>query len=881
MVEWMISSSVLIVLVMAMRYFFRRRLPMRAWYALWLVVALRLLVPVSFMESGLSVLNLFALQESGEGQGTGDWPEERQDRTDMAAKQPEGQNGSEPEAERQQNRTEQEVIAGLPGQKGPEMATGLQNPSGMSEGQTGPDMEALNGSADSDPIGASAATADGTGSLAGESKGSKSDVGKPSASVSGRLQEPESPIPPSAADAGIQGKEREHSLFWYIWLLGAAFFACCILMMNGRYRRRVRISRKRCQTGISSRLPVYISPVVESPCMFGLARPAVYLSREAARKPEALRYVLCHENVHYSHRDNLWVVVRMACLCLHWYNPLVWAAAALSEQDGELACDERTLEILGQQDRIPYGRALLDFSAQGSPWQRGWKLSTAMSSGKKLLKERLMVIVGEPRRHAEALAGVMLLTALCMAVTFTGRVSGQETEEDAAREEMKDTAPGDAAFVRTGSGKAGALAADGAESTAIVPVSLGEGKEEMPGEEHLLKIIGRAVPGSGQYRIDQIALNRVQGRREEPLQTIRPEDVRVLYTRALEDIRGGVGQMYSFTSEEEPLYAKPLCRAEDLPARELGKFLADENGQIYADALDGGLVVTDLNFDGYEDFYLQGGTGTVNIPYYCYLWNPQGERFEPGYMIPNVEVDSEAQLIKSATDDGNGQHSVKYYRFDEANILHMVRYVEENQSPDAVFPTLDLTYCEPYYALPAVDEWDYGTRYGGALTERFVYWAKEALTELYEWSGTKIDKACFTVTRFGDFCFANTPEELQSSLIYYDRVYGEDAGFESCVKQMGVATERTVWFSPVIQWNKPENPDGMTDHELAEWYFERAPLAEGEKLVSVEGIGEGIGYDTYSILNILAESGNFYQIYLNGATREMSAMYGPYEERPD
>ena len=134
-------------------------------------------------------------------------------------------------------------------------------------------------------------------------------------------------------------------------------------------------------------------------------------------------------------------------------------------------------------------------------------------------------------------------------------------------------------------------------------------------------------------------------------------------------------------------------------------------------------MVTDLNFDGYEDFYLQGGTGTVNIPYYCYLWNPQGERFEPGYMIPNVEVDSEAQLIKSATDDGNGQHSVKYYRFDEANILHMVRYVEENQSPDAVFPTLDLTYCEPYYALPAVDEWDYGTRYGGALTERFVYWA--------------------------------------------------------------------------------------------------------------------------------------------------------------
>ena len=64
MVEWMISSSVLIVLVTAMRYFFRRRLPMRAWYALWLVVALRLLVPVSFAESGLSILNLFTFADS-------------------------------------------------------------------------------------------------------------------------------------------------------------------------------------------------------------------------------------------------------------------------------------------------------------------------------------------------------------------------------------------------------------------------------------------------------------------------------------------------------------------------------------------------------------------------------------------------------------------------------------------------------------------------------------------------------------------------------------------------------------------------------------------------------------------------------------------------
>lgn len=860
MVEWMISSSVLIVFVTAMRYFFRKRLPMRAWYALWLVVAVRLLVPVSFAESGLSILNLFAFTDSA------------QDRQDLAGQQEDAGGEARPATDG--------VAAGENGRTGNGHGAGLENQAGTGLQETGLRKEGTQACQ--------------SGETAGQAGAEETDIMADALTAPGRVQEPETGSlyfqAATQASGGGSGEDTGtgsqgtghaypawqtffagHSLLWYIWLLGVAVCAGCVLTFNGKYRRKVRISRRRCKAAAQSRLPVYVSPVVDNPCMFGLARPAVYLSPEAAQRPEALKYVLCHENVHYSHRDNLWVVVRAACLCLHWYNPLVWIAAALSEQDGELACDERTLELLGQEERIRYGRALLDFSAQGSTWQRGWKLSTAMSSGKKLLKERLLVIVGEPRRHAGALAGVMLLTALCMAATFTGRVSGQEPEGDTSK-----TTPEDAAFDGTGSGKESAPSTDGAESTAIVSVKLEAGKE------HVLKISGEAMPGSSQYRIDQIELNWVHDRMEETMQTIRPEDMRVLYTRPLEEIRSGGGQMYSYTSDEEPCYAKPLVTAEGLPAHEVGKFLADRNGQIFSDAPDGGLVVADLNFDGYQDFCLRDGTGdTVNVPYYCYLWNPAEGRFEPGYMIPNVEVDQEARLIRSATDDGTVQRSVKYYRFDESNVLHMVRYVEENQTPDAVFPTLDLTYCETEYGLPAVDEWDYGTRYGGALTERFVYWAKEALTELYEWSGTKIDKACFMVTRFGDFCFANTPEELKASLIYYDRVYGEKAGFESCIEQMGVVTERTVWFSPVIQWNKPENLDEMTVHELAEWYFERSPLAEGEKLASVEGIGEGIGYNTDSIMNIMAESGNFYQIYMNRATGEMSAMYGPYDYRPD
>ena len=870
--EWIISSSVLIVLVIALRYFFRKRLAMRAWYALWLVVAVRLLVPVSFAESSLSVLNLFEFAGSEDSQETEVVLEaERRGRNDAGA----GLYAEESSVGRSA------VVTGAVAEKSDVSA----DVAGMAAKKLDVSAEVTGMPEETDIAAGRSKWQEETGSLPADGKNHEAEAGLLSGAEAVNGQEPQTPGLSAAADSrntdGNPGEEYAardgiasgflavcrtalggHSVLIYIWLLGVLLSVGGTFLLNGRYRKRVRRSRKRYGAETGSRLPVYVSAVVDSPCMFGLIHPAVYLSREATREPAALRYVLCHENIHYRHHDNFWVVVRAACLCLHWYNPLVWVAAALSEQDGELACDERTLEILGQDERIRYGRALLDFSAQGSVWQRGWKLSTAMSSGKKLLKERLQVIVGEPKRQAGALALVMVLTAFFAAATFTGRVDGKELETDGAPVDFGDMVSVD---IGKENGENGSGSA--AESTAIQSIDLGDGRE------YTLKISGEAVPGKAEYRIGRIELNWVHDRTEDTLQTILPEDVRVLYTRSLEDIKNGNGQMYYYALEGEPLYAKPLCTEENLPAREVEKFLADGNKEMYSSAPDGSVLVADLNFDGYQDFCVQAGTDTVNIPFYCYLWNNEERQFEPGYMIPNVEMDEEAQLIRSATDDGDGVSSVKYYRFDESNLLHLVRYVEENQSPDAVFPTLDLTYGELSYTLPAVDEWDYGTRYGGALTERFVYWAKKALTELYEWSGTKIDTACFTVGRFGDFFFANTSEELEASLVFYDRGYGAKAGFENLIGQMGVATERTVWFSPVIQWNVPDDLNQMTDLELVEWYFPRSALTEGETLENVEERWSG----EYVVRTV---SGNYYQIFLNPA-REVSAFYGPYDSYPE
>ena len=57
MVEWIISSCVLITAVILLRLALRGRISLRLQYALWVPVLVRLLVPVSLGSSPISVMN--------------------------------------------------------------------------------------------------------------------------------------------------------------------------------------------------------------------------------------------------------------------------------------------------------------------------------------------------------------------------------------------------------------------------------------------------------------------------------------------------------------------------------------------------------------------------------------------------------------------------------------------------------------------------------------------------------------------------------------------------------------------------------------------------------------------------------------------------------
>lgn len=365
MMEWVLSASVLIILVIIIRKLLKGKISCWVRYGLWLLVAVRLLVPVSLMESAFSIANL--LPESRAGGQTGG-------NSTMASRRTDQEQGR---IFRQEE---------MPDSPAPGMAV-----------LTAPYLVE-----DEHP-----------------SKGGVSYAEEKADALSGSDVRDKTALSKIEITIGM------------VWLAGSCLLALWLSGVNGIFRWKVRGNRLPLWVSgdLQRQLPVYVTDEISTPCMYGLLRPAVYITARTAKDAQVLDMVLRHEQTHYRHGDHIWSVVRMLCLCLHWYNPLVWAAVRLSRQDGELACDEGVLRQMGEENRRIYGEALLILSTEHKPTLRSsLNLATSMSGTKKQLKERLSVLVTRPRMAAGTAVLVFLLALGLMACTFTGRAEAHEEE---------------------------------------------------------------------------------------------------------------------------------------------------------------------------------------------------------------------------------------------------------------------------------------------------------------------------------------------------------------------------------------------------------------------------------------------------------------------
>ena len=151
---------------------------------------------------------------------------------------------------------------------------------------------------------------------------------------------------------------------------------------------------------------------------------------------------------------------------------------------------------------------------------------------------------------------------------------------------------------------------------------------------------------------------------------------------------------------------------ESLPAFRFSLNYAMENELFYTDALtitradDGGnvqqivlatraetyddetlgLVIEDMNFDGYLDMRLmQFISAGINIPYFCWLWDPAAQTFvysEPLSAIASPSFDPETRLVYSSERDGASIYIENTYTYAQDGSLTLTARVTSAYDSD-------------------------------------------------------------------------------------------------------------------------------------------------------------------------------------------------------
>lgn len=222
-----------------------------------------------------------------------------------------------------------------------------------------------------------------------------------------------------------------------IWVGGTITLFAWMLFVNRRFARMLREKRQKLYEGGWGiyRCPVYVAEGLKSPCLFCIGgETAVYVTPRAAEDENLLRHVRVHEEAHARQHDLIWATLRTGLLCIYWVNPFVWLAAVLSKRDCELACDERAVQMLGEEERFAYGRSLLTLINTEAHPRDLLELATTMTGRQSGIRERIQMLAA--RKKNAALSTVILLAAVAAAVFFTLAEKPKEPSYEAQEEEF-------------------------------------------------------------------------------------------------------------------------------------------------------------------------------------------------------------------------------------------------------------------------------------------------------------------------------------------------------------------------------------------------------------------------------------------------------------
>lgn len=168
-------------------------------------------------------------------------------------------------------------------------------------------------------------------------------------------------------------------IYEYIWIFGMIALALYTAISYWRLRRKV-------DTAVRYKDNIFQSENVSFPFVLGIIKPRIYLPFKM--NGQYLEYVVAHEQAHICRKDHWWKPLGFLLLMIHWFNPLMWLAYVLLCRDIELACDERVIKELGNEQRGDYTQALVACSVN-----RRMIAACPLAFGEVSVKERVKSVM--------------------------------------------------------------------------------------------------------------------------------------------------------------------------------------------------------------------------------------------------------------------------------------------------------------------------------------------------------------------------------------------------------------------------------------------------------------------------------------------------------
>lgn len=263
------------------------------------------------------------------------------------------------------------------------------------------------------------------------------------------------------------------SPFVLVWLIGFTLCALFFIIPHVKGRRNYKMSLPvesdfirnwQKLNPLRRKVQIRQSDQILTPLTYGIFQPVVLLPKNLDFTDEKqLALILTHEYTHIKRLDTLKKWLLVACICIHWFNPVVWLMYILANRDIELSCDEAVIRSFGESIKPVYAMALIRLEEKKSGLS---PLSSHFS--RNSIEERLISIMKTKKTSISAILLAVAIVAGTVTVFATSALDNTPDNTEAVpglEIPMSESVPS---------------LYQGESTTALMPIDLSFSKSDVP-----------------------------------------------------------------------------------------------------------------------------------------------------------------------------------------------------------------------------------------------------------------------------------------------------------------------------------------------------------------------------------------------------------------